>query len=183
VRCRTYKIQAQSEVSFLMYCPKCGQEIVSNDLRFCPRCGLSLAVVSGLLSGNDVALRVETPPTGLSIFRRKEYRLAAQLVFFSIIAVPVSLIFSIVFDSPGPLVVPLLMFLAGLAKLTYTFLFGKGKPSEAELRRQFQYSDQARLEEPRLYISPTENYAGTTTTELIKPPSVTEKTTNLLKEN
>ena len=159
-----------------MFCPKCGQEIVSLDLRFCPRCGFALAGVAGLLASEGLTQRYETPTTGLTFFRRKEYRLSAQLVFFSIIAVPVSIILSIIADSPGPLAIPLLMFLAGFSNLAYTFLFGKKHPA-------LPASNQGMLDEPCVYVSPLDFPGRATTTELIAPPSITEKTTNLLKDS
>jgi hypothetical protein len=163
-----------------MYCPKCGQEIVSFDLRFCPRCGFALGGVAGLLASDGAP---KQQATGLTIFRRKEYRLSAQLVFFSIISIPLAIIASIIFDSPGPLAIPLLMFLAGLSKLAYTFLFGK-RPSalNAGTPNRMPYSNPALLDEPRAYVSPLDVPGRATTTELIPPPSVTEKTTNLLKD-
>jgi hypothetical protein len=163
-----------------MYCPNCGQEIVSDDLRFCPRCGLSLAGVAQFLETD----RAPNPQTGLRIFRRNELRLSAQLIFFSIFAVPLAVIFSIAFDSPGPLIVPLLMFLAGIASLSYTFLFGKGwsRTNVAE-PKQLSERRHAPLNEYREYVSPIETFGRATTNELVTPPSVTEKTTNLLNED
>src|SRR5262245_46980075 len=110
-----------------MYCPNCSQEIASSDLRFCPRCGLPLAGVQQLLAANGSSEKLaEPPPVGLRVFRRREYRLPAKLIFFSIVAVPLAIILSIIFDSPGPLAIPFLIFLAGITTLSYTFLFGRG---------------------------------------------------------
>ena len=165
-----------------MYCPKCGQEIVSDELRFCPRCGLALTGVAAFLT-DGLPVPQATEPKGLRIFRRKEYRLGAQLLFFSIIAIPVSIILSIAFDSPGPLAIPFLMFVAGLAMTSYTFLFGRKLSTlEARERNQILYSNPGMLDEPRVYVSPID-IPRLTTNELVRPPSVTEKTTTLLKEN
>jgi hypothetical protein len=166
-----------------MFCPKCSQEIASNDLRFCPRCGLPLLGITDLLASNGLTKVPEQPSTGLNIFKRKEYRLSAQLVFFSIFAIPIAIVFSIVFDSPFPLAIPLFLFLAGLARLTYTFLFGKGLgASNTENQAQFSYAPPQGLNEYREYVSPIENFGRAKTNELARPPSVTERTTNLLKE-
>lgn len=167
-----------------MYCPKCGQEIISDELRFCPRCGLALTGVAELMAIDGLSAQKETRPTGLQIFRRKEYRLGAQILFFSIIAMPVAVILSVIFDSPGPLAIPFLLFVAALAKISYTFLFGK-KPTalEGQTRKGMPYPKAAMLEEPPSYTSPIDIPGRATTNELVQPPSVTEKTTNLLKEN
>jgi hypothetical protein len=163
-----------------MYCPNCGQEIVSDGLRFCPRCGLSLTGIDQFLDSD----RTPNPQTGLRIFKRKELRVGAQLIFFSIFAVPPAIIFSIVFDSPGPLAIPLLMFLAGITWLSYTFLFGKGlSRTHDEDGKQLSERRPAGLNEYREYVSPIQTFGRATTNELVTPPSVTERTTNLLNED
>ena len=45
-----YLINAANEVSFSMYCPRCGQQQVSGELRFCARCGFPLVGVGELLA-------------------------------------------------------------------------------------------------------------------------------------
>jgi len=39
-----------------MYCPKCSQQQVSDDIRFCPRCGFQLDAVKGLFAENQHGL-------------------------------------------------------------------------------------------------------------------------------
>jgi hypothetical protein len=168
----------------MMYCPKCGQEIPSNDLRFCPRCGLALAGIDQLLTGDVVVQSLSTPQaTGLRIFRKREYRTPAKLIYFSIFSLPFALALSIVFDAPGPFIFPFLLFIVGVAMLSYTFLFGKGWKPVDETHVVLPRTKPGALPEHREYISPVETFGRATTTELVQPPSVTEKTTNLLKED
>lgn len=153
-------------------------------MRFCPRCGLALSGLARFLTADGISERQEVHPKGLAVLRRKDYRLSAQLIFFSIIAIPLAIIASIIFDSPGPFAIPFLIFLVGLTKLGYTFLFGKKLlPLETETRDQISSSGPGMLDEPRAYVSAIDIPVRLTTNELIPPPSVTEKTTNLLKEN
>jgi len=168
-----------------MFCPKCSQEIVTAGLRFCPKCGLPLAAVTQLVADDGIIKAAEPPTPGLKIFKRKEYRLSAQLIFFSIFSVPIAVAFGIlVIDSAAPLLIPLLLFLAGIARLSYTFLFGKGfrVPDETNVP-QLKYAPPTALNEYREYVSPVENFGRATTNELVSPPSVTERTTNLLKDD
>ncbi|HEX8853881.1 MAG TPA: hypothetical protein VF754_10365, partial [Pyrinomonadaceae bacterium] len=37
-----------------MFCPKCGQQQVSGEVRFCPRCGFQLESVKALVTGEAV---------------------------------------------------------------------------------------------------------------------------------
>jgi hypothetical protein len=142
-----------------------------------------LAGVQQLLADRPSDTPLEQPPGGLRIFRRREYRLPAKLIFFSIVAIPLAIIMGIIFDSPGPLAIPFLLFLAGVTTLSYTFLFGRDRHSVAE-NRQLPTEDRPNaLNEYREYVGPIGNFGRTTTNELVQPPSVTEKTTNLLRED
>jgi hypothetical protein len=143
-----------------------------------------LAGVQQLLAANVSNEKpVELPAAGLRVFRRKGYRVPAKLIFFSIFAIPVAIILSIIADSPGPLAIPFLLFLAGITTLSYTFLFGKDWRSENETRYLPPHAVPNALNEHREYVSPIGNFGRATTNELAQPPSVTEKTTNLLRED
>jgi hypothetical protein len=168
-----------------MYCPKCGQEIASSDLRFCPRCGLALAGVAQLLSGDGpIQSPIEPSATGLSVFKRREYRVPAKLIYFSIFSLPFALALSIIFDAPGPFLLPFVLFIVGIAMLSYTFLFGRDwKPVEEDQTALPYMPPNNVLNEHREYISPIETFGRATTNELRQPPSVTEKTTNLLSQD
>jgi hypothetical protein len=167
-----------------MYCPKCGQEIASGDLRFCPRCGLALLGVAQFLTREGPIQSASEPPAaGLRIFRKREYRVPAKLIYFSVFTVPFAVALSIIFDAPGPLLLPFVLFIVGIAMLSYTFLFGRGWKSSEETTSALPHAQPHKvLGEHREYISPIEPYGGVTTNELREPPSVTEKTTNLLKD-
>src|SRR4051812_32240720 len=108
-----------------MYCPRCGQQQISDEVRFCSRCGLSLASVPVLLAGGEARAAVEGAATGGKPTRKRaQIRRGAKLLFLSAVLAPIFFALSIVFDSPGPLVVPLTVFLAGGAWLLYFTLFG-----------------------------------------------------------
>jgi ribosomal protein L37E len=47
-----------------MYCPKCSQQQVSEEVRFCSRCGFSLSAVRELIAGSESAPRVSAPHVG-----------------------------------------------------------------------------------------------------------------------
>src|SRR5215510_219736 len=46
-----------------MYCPKCGHQAVSNNVRFCPGCGFRLDGVVELIANNGVLAAGEEKPT------------------------------------------------------------------------------------------------------------------------
>src|SRR3954454_23299850 len=101
-----------------MFCPRCGQQQISDEVRFCPRCGLSLAQVPALLAAG-VEPAAEGAPRGTPTRKRKQIRRGAKIMFFSAVLFPIFLGISIAIDEPGPLVVPFTVFLVGLTWMLY----------------------------------------------------------------
>ena len=101
-----------------MYCPNCGQQQASNEMRFCSRCGLALSgLAEWLAGGRSVATYAqETPaqPQPLSA-RRKNIRRAAKMMFFSGAIFPIFLMIAIAEDEGGALIVPFFLFFIALA--------------------------------------------------------------------
>jgi hypothetical protein len=167
-----------------MYCPKCSQQQVSDEVRFCSRCGFALTPVAELLSAeNPLAVRQGEKPAKRARLQSPGTRIGAKLIFFSLISMPVTIAFSGLFDTPGPLVITALLFLAGIAQLIYARIFGESLLPE-RLMSKFMNTgvstEQKELPAPpqqpaRLFDSKPAN-----TAELAHPPSVTERTTTLL---
>src|SRR4051812_28427762 len=110
-----------------MYCPNCGQQQVSDEMRFCSRCGFQLGAVSALLATGGAS--TDGTPTkvksGKSLLANRRTRQGAKIMFASGVLLPVGMVLSIIFDSPGPLVLPFIVFIAGLSWLLYFRLFGE----------------------------------------------------------
>ena len=114
-----------------MYCPRCSQQQTSDDVRFCPGCGLQLTFVTDLLSNNGALVAREAEARkNVSRLRRKGVRSAAKLLFLSVFLLPFAIALSVAFDSPGPFIVPSIIFLMASAKVLYTLLFGEHDRSE-----------------------------------------------------
>jgi len=167
-----------------MFCPRCGQQQISEDVRFCPRCGLSLAQVPALLTSGET-MATTGPPRVVRSQKRVGIRRGAKLMFFSAVLFPIFLAMSIAADSPGPLVVPFTVFLAGLAWLLYFVLFGEEVPhkSVAEGKKDFRDSRPAPSLPPSTF-APASGFGQrrANTADMMQPPSVTEQTTRLLDE-
>ena len=91
---------------------------------------------------------------------------------------------AVAFDDPGPLIVPVTVFLAGLSILLYSVIFGDDIPAATS-----QPSQPSRL--ATMFrgnaLPPADHIPMNTriehpvrTAELVEPPSVTENTTKLL---
>jgi len=106
-------------------------------------------------------------------------------MFLSAVLFPIFFALAIVFDSPGPLVVPLTVFLAGLAWLLYFVLFGEEIPhtTVVEDRKEFRDSRTAPSLPPSTFV-PASGFGQrrANTADMVQPPSVTEQTTRLLDE-
>jgi len=171
-----------------MFCPKCGQERNSVEVRFCSRCGFHLGAVDTLLA-QDAALVAQSatsiagpPPRTLGM------RLGAKLIFLSFILIPIFIGFAVLADSAGPLIVPFTIFLAGLFRLIYALLFedrmaGLTLPTatnSALLPRHGAYTPPLPPHQSATLTPPSRRPFDTG--EVAQPPSVTEHTTRFLEE-
>ena len=137
-----------------------------------------------VISTNLVPIPAEAVPRKIARRRLRGVKRGAKAMFLSGVLAPVFLGLSFLADNPGPLLIPLTIFLAGLALVLYTQLFGEG--ASTVTRQQVQPSSF----EPRLTdtaLPPASNLGINSfgeqqvrTKELVQPPSITEHTTRLL---
>jgi zinc-ribbon domain len=166
-----------------MYCPNCGQQQISDEMRFCSRCGLALSGLAEWLAGGHVpAKRVEAKVPDAASPRRKGIRRAAKLMFFSGVLFPVFLVIAIAEDEPGPLIAPFILFFISLAMMLYARIFSdKTAPVNYQPPQPPAFgSTSARGSLPPAQSIPIPTRHHVRTNELAQPPSVTENTTRLL---
>ena len=102
------------------------------------------------------------------------------------ILLPLAIAFSVRSDSPMPFVMPGLLFLMGLAQVLYIFLFGEHQRSEMPEPQQAGLGRTKRrfnLSAAQTTPIPINNFKRIDTAEIVRPPSVTEHTTQLLDDN
>lgn len=167
-----------------MYCPNCGQQQISDEMRFCSRCGLALSGLAEWLAGGALpAKRDESKTTGLSP-RRKGIRRAAKLMFFSGVLFPVFAVFCAAIDEGAPMVIPFLLFFVSLVMMLYARLFSdKTAPLINQTARTSALnstSARSSLPPPTNMPAPDIRRQQVRTNELAQPSSVTENTTRLL---
>jgi hypothetical protein len=164
-----------------MFCPKCSQEQVSTDLRFCSRCGFRLEAVGELLVNNGVP--VQEPFARLLL--RRDTRLGAKLLFMSGVIVPLALLASAMWDSPFPILAPAVVAILGITQIGYRLIVESlsepralpGKPDQASI------TDTAttRLGLPERPLLSMPSKAVNQQAD-VDPPTVTDKTTEKLRE-
>lgn len=171
-----------------MYCPRCGQQQISEEMRFCSRCGLPLSgltdwlAVSGLAPGPE-----QQKQAAMHSPRRKGIRRGGKIMFFSAALAPIFLMFSLLIDEPFPLVFPFIAFIVGLTILLYSRIFVDDFPAiSSQPNQQFGLGTMPQAHAlPHASNNPlysTMNIQGqhVRTNELAQPASVTEHTTKLL---
>jgi len=170
-----------------MYCPNCGQQQISDEMRFCSRCGQALSgLAEWLADGAAPAKRKAKALVSASSPRRKGSRRVAKLMFVSAVLFPVFLVLSLIVDDGTPMIIPLLLFFVTLVIKLYARLFGDKtssvKNQDAQTVSLGSMSAQGSLPPASNISMPGFSRQQVRTNELAQPPSVTENTTRLLDE-
>ena len=164
-----------------MHCPNCGQSQLSEDVRYCSRCGLSLWELARWLNdGANAPWNPIQPGNELSP-RRKGIRRGAKLMFISAVLFLFTLVLALAVDGPELLMIPFTIFVVGLTCALYCRLFADAEPvvkkqMPAQLYRANEYLPPAQVNS-----APGLRAREPNTAEIVQPPSVTEYTTNLLR--
>lgn len=163
-----------------MFCPKCGLQQATETTRFCSRCGFQLGVTSQLLANNGMipvnqqpfVLQPKTKPKGL--------KRGVMLLLLSVVLFPIFLGVSIAGETPAPLIVPVTLFLTGLAWTLYSYIFKDDvEHTQGTFQQPFINQQRPHLPPPQDYSVTGFHQGGLTTGELVPPGSVTEGTTTL----
>jgi hypothetical protein len=114
-----------------MFCPRCGNQPASDRVRFCPSCGfrmdgvVDLVARDGAPAGYPQISQTNSLQSGEPSERKKGIRRGAKMVFTSMAMFLPVLAFSMeIARSPGPLILPATLFLAGVLWMIYYRLFG-----------------------------------------------------------
>lgn len=168
-----------------MYCPNCGQQQISEEMRFCSRCGLALSGLAEWLTGGRLPVkRSDDQQVAASSPRRRGIRRAAKIMFFSGVLFPIFLAFSIAVEEGGAMAIPFIVFFVGLVMMLYARLFSdKTAPAPIQVAQTSVLDPTtARGSLPPAANTPTPGFGRqqVRTNELAQPSSVTENTTRLL---
>jgi len=172
-----------------MFCPNCGQPTPNDGLRFCRQCGFRLDGVSQLMfnGGAPHPLQPVAAPVPLAADspRRKGLKAGAKYMLASAVMFPLVLGFAIgIVNSPAPLLLPFTVFLAGLARMIYARFLEEAHPTYVPLVAPVpQVAPPAPSAQPVPQAPPPRSLFAHSpnTNDLPQQPSVTEKTTGLLK--
>jgi hypothetical protein len=176
-----------------MFCPKCSQKQIFDNIRFCSRCGFQLNVVKALLA-DDASLPKTSEFIAANRLRRKRDMAigAALMCIFALHTAWTTEDLSLEREYMSLIAKCLLLFaLINIVPAIRDFFSGKRAQNGASSPKtlsgfiaKFKNKDQTAAL-PVAYGRPTGDYftGNINTAELVPPPSVTEKTTNLLRNN
>lgn len=175
-----------------MFCPKCSQQQVSDETRFCSRCGFQLNVVKALLVNDDLPPNTETLKPDRSI-RLRDLTIGAFLMFILALIGAALTVGMPPFHSGRIIILVLawvaLTLLINVKPIIQYFLRAD---TSASTRDDFSPSkivskltSQNNKALPESHSIPASDLImpSLNTAEMTQPPSITEKTTNLLDRN
>lgn len=175
-----------------MFCPRCGQQQVSENTRFCSRCGFLLEIVAEVLANGGVLPQLLELSEKRSVLTRKNGIVFSFLwLFFFIFLTAVGGVLGND-DFAGVMALIgafgwLMMFLASLVLLKKTPNFSKELPASrpyANLSGAGVNALPPQQSQPvESYVAPGNNWKAPSTGDLVRPPSVTEETTKLFKKD
>ncbi|MDT4898352.1 MAG: hypothetical protein QOH25_3429 [Acidobacteriota bacterium] len=182
-----------------MYCPQCGQQQVTSEMRFCSRCGFPLGGVTELLASGGVLKAGggdELRENALSP-RRKGVKQGVLMLLLGAVIVPILGIINSYQEQTNLLEIfvaaaAIIFFAGGLMRIIYAATFESSLPglpgdssAQAPPVMPAQLNTGTRVSAlPPAQNTPVPNFTPRrmNTAELVRPPSVTENTTRLLDE-
>ena len=177
-----------------MFCPKCSRQQISDNVRFCSRCGFQLTVVKAILVADGGSSSKTSWSISVDRSRRKRDMAigAALMCVFALHSAWTTEDLSLEREYSSLILKCLILFaLINIVPVIRDFFSGNRAQDGASspktlsgLRTKFKNRDQ-NFALPDAYGRPAGGYftGSINTAELVPPPSVTEDTTNLLRNN
>jgi len=185
-----------------MFCPKCGQEQVSDNTRYCSRCGFQLGIVSELLSFGGVLPQLKDWGNKKGIWRfvtRNNGMKFGLLWFLFFVCFILPLVAVSGSDEEAITVLAIVGIMGGFIISIFSFLFlpkptsafapdGLNEASNSEQALVDGIGENAALPPQQMqtaedFVSPAGAWRDPKTGELVEPPGVTEETTKLLEKD
>jgi hypothetical protein len=184
-----------------MYCPQCGQQQASEEMRFCSRCGFPLGVITQVLAQGGVLAIGDAESQGRKMSpRQRGVRQGAMLMLSALLVVPLMVFAVLLFHSD--FLIPLIPLSAvvcvvgGFIRIAYALMFDDAAPPAAlnastvapampfaSAQLNAPVRGNAALPPAQEMVMPSTDWRRRPeTSEIVQPPSVTENTTKLLEK-
>ena len=179
-----------------MYCPQCGQQQASGEVRFCSRCGFLLDGVGLLLATKGVipTIEAESSVRGMTP-RRRGVRQGGLMMILGMIITPLLIILHEAINLPEAFAIlsAVLFFWGGFLRILYAAIFQEGGPRKGKQGVQLPYvpptmpnqigrrgAARPDCRRGRARCALRVSCRRGNTAEIVSPPSVAEHTTRLL---
>ena len=182
-----------------MHCPRCGQQQISDQTKFCSRCGFQLGLVTELLeNGGFLPQLAELHKKKGSIFTRRNGVIFSVLWFiFFVMMMPAFFGIADADDAAGVSAVfglfsTIMLMIISLAALKKSpkpyelaaYQIPTGQPVAGLYGNQHMGELPPQQTQPAsTYVAPAGNWRAPDTGDLVRPGSVTDSTTKLLRKD
>jgi hypothetical protein len=178
-----------------MFCPRCGQEQISEETKFCSRCGILLTDVWNLISNRELSNQTSTvrEPEAISP-RKKGLKRGGKLLMLGMIIVPLmTIIFAFLNIHPALVIfTAVLTFWGGILRMIYARLFESAYPNEMNVEQNTLSFVKNIVGKKKKALPPQSISVSSYTppassnwrdTNDLAPPSIVDETTRLLKND
>lgn len=177
-----------------VYCPRCGQEQVSAEIRFCSRCGFLMTGLAEVVLTGGIPQQLTPAGAKLPTPRRRGLKQGGGWFLFGVIVVPILGILSNILRFNDDIVglAAVVFFLGGIVRMLYALIFESGNPADKTLEENVMQTAQKFMNKkppanalPPHQSIPVDSYApprqaNWRDTSDLEPSSVTDNTTKLL---
>lgn len=177
-----------------VYCPRCGQEQISPEVRFCSRCGFLMTGLAEVVLTGGIPQQLTPSGAKLPTPRRRGLKQGGGWFLFGVIFVPILAILSEIFRFNDDIVglAAVVFFLGGIVRMLFAVIFESGNPADKTLEENVMQTAQKFLKKnpqanalPPSQSIPVDSYApprqsNWRDTNDLQPSSVTDSTTKLL---
>lgn len=124
-----------------MYCPKCSQEQISENVRFCSRCGFLLTGIAEVVANDGiVAGSTDRRKRLRSKFRKKGVRQGIFILVLNLLFSPILLTFIKISEMPPVIffLTVFIFFVLGIIRIAYSLLFEIETESSSDKNTEVQ---------------------------------------------
>ena len=177
-----------------MFCPRCGQEQATQEMRFCSRCGFPLGLISEVLSHGGFLPQLADLYKDKTILTRRNGLIFSLFWFltFVLILAPIAGILDI--DPIAGMCAVIGVFGGLLISLASLFFLKNPDRAPAHLQNSYPAHlhgastnrnalPNAAANPATDFVPPMREWQSPETADFAKPPSVTEDTTKLFNKN
>ncbi len=178
-----------------MFCPNCGQQQITQEIKFCSRCGFPLGLVSEILAHGGFLPQLAELYKSNHLFSRRNGLIFSLFWFLIFVLILTPLSGAAHLDNLAG-VFAIIGTMGSIVMCIASLLLLKKEPEKFDIphlggansaAKNIHGTNQTALppqqtQSAQSYVAPANSWKAANTGEMVRPPSVTEQTTKLLKK-